>query len=76
MFTKFDNEHETRLNKGVRGRLMDRVTELIKEKKIDGYDVNYIYENTTKLTPEDPKYEKHDFNIMCKRYLEKIKYFV
>ena len=39
MFYKFDHEDQTRLNKGVRGRLMDKVEYLMKEKKIDGYDV-------------------------------------
>jgi hypothetical protein len=40
MFYKFDDERRNRLNAGVRGRLMDRVTELIKEDKIKGYDLN------------------------------------
>lgn len=43
MFLNFDQEDKSRLNIGVRGRLMDRVLELMKEKKIKGYDVNVIY---------------------------------
>ena len=43
MFYAFDQEDKTRLNTGVRGRLMDRVTELMKEENIKGYDINEIY---------------------------------
>lgn len=43
MFFKFDDEEHTRLNTGVRGRLMDRVMDLIKEGKIKGFDVHEIY---------------------------------
>jgi NAD-dependent DNA ligase len=53
MFYKFDEEDNSRLNRGVRGRLMDKVKYLMKEEKIDGYDVNFIYENTKKLKPEN-----------------------
>jgi hypothetical protein len=57
MFFKFDQEEQSRLNTGVRGRLMDRVSELIKEDKIKGYDLNEIYNNTKNLKPnrEDKK---------------------
>ena len=51
MFYKFDQEEQNRLNTGVRGRLMDRVSELIKEDKIKGYDLNEIYNNTKNLKP-------------------------
>jgi hypothetical protein len=51
MFYKFDDEDETRLNAGVRGRLMDRVKELLKEDKIKGYDVHEIYQNTKNMKP-------------------------
>lgn len=43
MFHQFDLEDESRLNTGVRGRLMDRTSDLMKEGKIKGYDVNEIY---------------------------------
>jgi hypothetical protein len=49
MFYKFDEVESTRLNLGVRGRLMDRVTDLMKEDAIKGYDVHEIYMNTKKL---------------------------
>ena len=65
MFYKFDEEEKTRLNVGVRGRLMDRVTELMKEEKIKGYDVNEIYNHTKKLTPNRPEKAQHDFNYAC-----------
>ena len=35
-----------RLNKGIRGRLQDRLFQLMDKKQMKGYDVNYIYENT------------------------------
>ena len=44
MFYKFEEEDKSRLNLGVRGRLMDRVIDLIKEKNIKGYDLNEIYQ--------------------------------
>ena len=53
MFYKFDEVEKSRLNTGVRGRLMDRVKYLIKEENIKGYDVNEIYENTKNLKPEE-----------------------
>ena len=52
-----------RLNKGVRGRLMDKAKYLMKEKKIDGFDVNYIYEHTKELKNEEGK--RHEFNEVC-----------
>ena len=51
MFYKYDEAESTRLNVGVRGRLMDRVLELMKEDAIKGFDVHEIYENTKKLPP-------------------------
>jgi hypothetical protein len=54
MFYKFDEEERSRLNVGVRNRLIDRTLELMKEEKIKGYDVNEIYINTKKLPPNRP----------------------
>jgi hypothetical protein len=62
MFYKFDDEVRNRLNTGVRGRLMDRVTELIKEDKIKGYDLNEIYNHTKNLKPNREGKSQHDFN--------------
>lgn len=65
MFYKFDDEDETRLNAGVRGRLMDRVQQLMKEGKIKGYDVNEIYKHTMNLKPNREAKSQHDFNYAC-----------
>ena len=43
MFHRFDEIEELRLNTGVKGRLMDRAEELMKQEKIKGFDVNSIY---------------------------------
>lgn len=43
MFVNFHDVEKSRLNKGVRGRLMDRVLELMDKKQMKGFDVNYIY---------------------------------
>ena len=51
MFHRFDEIEELRLNTGVKGRLMDRAEELMKQEKIKGFDVNSIYQNTRKLPP-------------------------
>lgn len=65
MFYKFDEEDESRLNTGVRGRLMDRVTELVKAGKIKGYDLNEIYKNTRNMKPNREGKAQHDFNYAC-----------
>lgn len=64
MFYKFDDPLNMRLNEGVRGRLIDRVKDLIKENKIDPYDVNEIYLNTKEMTPSEGR-SRHDFNVLC-----------
>ncbi len=64
MFYKFDDPKNMRLNEGVRGRLIDRVKDLIKEDKIDPYDVNEIYLNTKELPPSEGK-TRNDFNVFC-----------
>jgi hypothetical protein len=65
MFYAFDDEEKSRLNRGVRGRLIDRVEYLIKKGDIKGYDVNEIYENTKKLKPEDDRRTQNEFNYSC-----------
>ena len=58
MFYKFDDEEATRLNKGVRGRLIEHCKYLLREKNLKGYDANEIYENTCLLTYEgETKYD-------------------
>ena len=76
MFYKFDNEEAARLNVGVRGRLMDRVSDLIKDDKIKGYDLNEIYSHTKNLKPNREGKKQHDFNYKCQLHLEKLKYYV
>ena len=76
MFYKFDCEDRTRLNIGVRGRLTDRVSDLIKEDKIKGYDLNEIYNHTKNLKPNREDKKQHDFNYKCQLHLEKIRYYV
>ena len=56
MFYKFDHEAETRLNRGVRGRLVDHAKYLIKDKKMKGFDANFIFEHTENLKYEEPQY--------------------
>ena len=46
MFYKFDHEDESRLNRGVRGRLINHCKFLMREKKLKGFDAQAIYENT------------------------------
>ena len=52
MFINFDDVEKTRLNRGVRGRLIEHCKFLIKERKLKGYDASYIYENTLRLEYE------------------------
>ena len=56
MFIGFD-QPEVRLNKGVRGRLIDHCNYLIKESALKGFDAQFIYANTKKL-----EYEAHDYH--------------
>ena len=44
MFIRFDEVERCRLNKGVRGRLVDRVKFLMDRKQMKGFDVHYILE--------------------------------
>ena len=43
MFYKFDQVDQSRLNRGVRGRLIEHCKYLVREKKLKGYDANEIY---------------------------------
>mmetsp|Transcript_37884 Transcript_37884/g.49770 ORF Transcript_37884/g.49770 Transcript_37884/m.49770 type:complete len:84 (-) Transcript_37884:163-414(-) len=63
MFYKFDDVEECRLNRGVRGRLIEHCKFLVREKKIKGYDANEIYENTRELPYEDPTANYYDPTI-------------
>ena len=54
MFYKFDHVEECRLNRGVRGRLIEHCKFLIREKKLKGFDANEIYEQTKGLE-DDPE---------------------
>eukprot|EP00347_Sterkiella_histriomuscorum_P005962 403354597 len=76
MFYKFDDKENIRLNEGVKGRLMDRVQQLITKDQIKGYDLNEIYNNTLQLPPNQEGKSRHDFNYKCMKHLEKMKYFV
>ena len=43
MFYKFDHVEECRLNRGVRGRLIEHCKYLIRERKLKGYDAHEIF---------------------------------
>ena len=49
LFYNFDNVEESRLNRGVRGRLEEHCRYLIKEKKLSGFDANEIFQHTRGL---------------------------
>lgn len=55
MFFKFDDVDQMRLNRGVRGRLIDHCEYLIRENKLSGYDANQIFEHTQRLEYEPPR---------------------
>ena len=58
------------MNKGVRGRIHDRLFYLMDRKQMDGFDVKAIWEET-RVPGERPG----ELNAQCRTYLEKIKYF-
>ena len=67
MFYKFDHEEESRLNRGVRGRLIDHCMYLARENKLKGFDANEIYEHTRNyqkqvIQVDDDKKEKLNEN--------------
>ena len=53
MFYKFDHVEECRLNRGVRGRLIEHCKYLLREKKLKGFDANGIYEHTKGMPYEE-----------------------
>ena len=69
MFTDWQHA-ENRLNKGVRGRIHDRLFYLMDRKQMDGFDVKAIWEET-RVPGERPD----ELNAQCRTYLERIKYF-
>mmetsp|Transcript_19987 Transcript_19987/g.30746 ORF Transcript_19987/g.30746 Transcript_19987/m.30746 type:complete len:140 (+) Transcript_19987:1422-1841(+) len=46
MFTAFAQEDRCRLNKGVRGRLTDRLKQMMATREMKGFDANFIYQET------------------------------
>ena len=54
MFYKFDHLDESRLNRGVRGRLIEHCKYLIRERKLKGFDASDILKNTQTLPYEAP----------------------
>jgi|LauGreDrversion4_2_1035121.scaffolds.fasta_scaffold40014_3 hypothetical protein len=61
MFYKFDHADETRLNRGVRGRLIEHLRYLIRENQLKGYDAYNIYLHTQRLAYEPT--QRHDYVI-------------
>ena len=55
MFYEFDHVEECRLNRGVRGRLIDHCKYLMRENRLKGFDANAIYEHTKGLPYEAPR---------------------
>ena len=65
MFIQFDQVDRCRLNKGTRGRLVDQVKQLMDKKQMKGFDVQYIYEQTSQLR-DDKKPERNcEINFLC-----------
>ena len=53
MFESFADSESSRLNRGVRGRLVEHCKFLVREKKIKGYDAHAIFEATKELPYEE-----------------------
>lgn len=62
MFYKFDDLESMRLNRGVRGRLIEHCKWLIRDKQLKGYDAHNIYLHTSKLPYEKPTHQ--DYTIV------------
>jgi hypothetical protein len=56
MFYKFDEIDKNRLNRGVRGRLIDHCRYLLQENKMEGFEAFQIYENTQRLEYVNPNF--------------------
>ena len=63
MFINFDQEDRCRLNRGVRGRLEDRLKTLMDQRKMKGFDVQYIYDK-----PETSSIQKTLLIVESTRY--------
>lgn len=61
MFYRFDDLENMRLNRGVRGRLVEHLRWLMREKQLKGYDANLIYMHTKQL-PYEPTV-RHDYTV-------------
>ena len=53
MFYKFGDFENSRLNRGVRGRLLEHCKFLMRERKLKLYDAEIIFENTRELPFEE-----------------------
>ena len=60
MFYRFDDIEATRLNRGVRGRLIEHCKYLMQAKKLKGFDAKFIYDNTLQLPFEERKTNAYD----------------
>lgn len=63
MFYKFDDLEQCRLNRGVRGRLIEHCKYLLREKKLKGYEANEIYENTKTMPFESDQAQYNDSTV-------------
>ena len=63
MFHRFDDLEQCRLNRGVRGRLIEHCKFLIREKKLKGFDANEIYEQTRGM-PADESTSNYDDSVI------------
>jgi len=63
MFYKFDDLEQCRLNRGVRGRLIEHCKYLLREKKLKGYCANEIYEHTKTMPFESDQAQYNDSTV-------------
>ena len=63
LFHKFDDLENGRINRGVRGRLIEHCKFLIRSKKLKGFDAAYIYEHTKELPYEDDSAQYYDSKV-------------
>ena len=61
MFHGFSDSEQSRLNRGVRGRLVEHCKYLIRSNNLKGFDANSIFESTRELAyEEDYKNDAHN----------------
>ena len=60
MFYKFSESESSRLNRGVRGRLVDHCKYLIRSGRLQGFDAYSIYEQTKELPYHETYHEQSD----------------